>query len=178
MSNLLLSVVGLGANLGAPRDVLRAAVLELRALPGTGVSGAGVVRVSSLYASVPVGPPQPDYLNAAVLLRTALEPLELLDALQTIEHRHGRVRAERWGPRTLDLDILWLEGRVERSDRLVVPHPELLGRAFALVPLLELVPDARNPLDDTPLEASARLLSRSGLTRVEGPNWAEALPKL
>lgn len=178
MSNLLVSVVGLGSNLGPRREILRAAVAELDRDTRSASTGSGVFGVSSLYESAPLGPPQPDYLNAALLLRTSLEAEALLDLLQAIERRHGRVRATRWGPRTLDLDLLWLEGRAVHSPRLVVPHPELPSRAFALLPLLELVPDATNPLDDTPLALAARWLSRSELTLVEGPNWAEALPKV
>jgi 2-amino-4-hydroxy-6-hydroxymethyldihydropteridine diphosphokinase len=125
-----------------------------------------------------VGPPQPRYLNAAALFATRLEPEELLGELQTIEFRHGRERLERWGPRTLDLDLLWLEGRAVQTGSLVVPHPELTRRAFALVPLLELVPHARNPQDGAPLAAALERISLEGLVRVEGPNWAERLPKL
>jgi 2-amino-4-hydroxy-6-hydroxymethyldihydropteridine diphosphokinase len=134
--------------------------------------------VSCLYESAPVGPPQPRYLNAAALLATTLEPETLLKGLQAIEIRHGRERQVRWGPRTLDLDLLWLEGRAVETESLVVPHPELTRRAFALVPLLELVPHARNPHDGSPLAAAAEQISREGLERVEGPIWSEGLPKL
>jgi 2-amino-4-hydroxy-6-hydroxymethyldihydropteridine diphosphokinase len=85
-------------------------------------------------------------LNAAVLLLHQGEVLQLLEHLQDIEKRLGRVRIERWGPRVIDLDVLWIEGRTIRTPRLVVPHPRLHLRAFALVPLLELVPNARDPM--------------------------------
>jgi 2-amino-4-hydroxy-6-hydroxymethyldihydropteridine diphosphokinase len=91
------------------------------------------------------GPPQPEYLNAAVLLAFDGAPLELLDALLAIEARLGRVRAERWGPRTIDLDLLWIDGVAVEDARLEVPHPRLRERAFALVPLLEVAPEARDP---------------------------------
>lgn len=98
---------------------------------------------SSVYETAPVGPPQPDYLNAAVLCETALEPLALFDVMLEIERGLGRVRAEKWGPRTIDLDLLFIEGRsVDDDPRLVVPHPHLLERAFALLPLLDVLPDA------------------------------------
>jgi 2-amino-4-hydroxy-6-hydroxymethyldihydropteridine diphosphokinase len=92
------------------------------------------------------GPPQPDFLNAAALVTYEGEPEALLGALLAIERRLGRRRGgERYGPRTIDLDILWIEGRTVDTEELVVPHPRLLERAFALLPLLELVPEARDP---------------------------------
>lgn len=126
------AAVALGSNLGDRLATLRSAV---QALGGVGALTAR----SALYETAPVGPPQPDYLNAVVLLDTALEPLALLDALLDIERRHGRVRGQaRWGPRTLDLDLLALGDRVVRSDRLVLPHPELAVRAFVLRPLADV----------------------------------------
>jgi 2-amino-4-hydroxy-6-hydroxymethyldihydropteridine diphosphokinase len=106
---------------------------------------ARVERASHVYETAPVGPPQRRFLNAAVLLAFEGTPDELLDALLSIERRLGRVRAEKWGPRTIDLDILWIEGAVITNDRLAVPHPRLRERAFALEPLLEVRPDARDP---------------------------------
>jgi 2-amino-4-hydroxy-6-hydroxymethyldihydropteridine diphosphokinase len=99
-----------------------------------------------VYATTPVGgPPQPEFLNAAASLRYGGAPLDLLDALLAIEARLGRRRAERWGARTIDLDVLWIEGLAIDTARLVVPHPRLQERAFALVPLLEIEPGARDP---------------------------------
>jgi 2-amino-4-hydroxy-6-hydroxymethyldihydropteridine diphosphokinase len=117
---------------------MRAAVSELaRAIE--------LERTSHVYATAPVGPPQPEFLNAAVLVHHAGTPEELLDALLAIEAKLGRVRREKWGPRTIDLDFLWADGVFLESARLTVPHPHLRARAFALVPLLELVPDAADP---------------------------------
>jgi 2-amino-4-hydroxy-6-hydroxymethyldihydropteridine diphosphokinase len=124
-----------------------------------------VERVSSVYETEPLGPPQPRYLNAAVLLTTALEPEALLDALLRIEASEGRERRERWGPRTLDLDVLWIEGRAVRTARIEVPHPGLKDRAFALLPLLELVPDAVDPL--TGQRYAQLALDASGVRRLE-----------
>jgi 2-amino-4-hydroxy-6-hydroxymethyldihydropteridine diphosphokinase len=112
-----------------------------------------VVRASPVYETAPVGPPQPDYLNAAVLFAYEGEPLDLLDALQGIEAALGRARVpgrERWGPRPIDLDILWIEGLAMESDRLVVPHPRLTERAFALRPLVDVLPDAIDPISLLP----------------------------
>ena len=101
-----------------------------------------VVARSKVYETAPVGPPQADYLNAAVKLDTKLEPRELFETMLSIERALGRVRRERWGPRTIDLDLLWIEGRTVSDADLVVPHPHLLERAFALLPLLDVAPGA------------------------------------
>jgi 2-amino-4-hydroxy-6-hydroxymethyldihydropteridine diphosphokinase len=167
MSNRSTVVVGLGANLGAREQTLRSAVRELERLTLPG----GPFRVSSLYESEPLGPPQPRYLNAAVLLSTGLEPLALLDELQAIETAHGRVRRERWGARTLDLDLLWREEGEVTLSRLRVPHPELEHRLFALLPLLDVAPGACRP-GGAPWRVVAARLDPAGLTRIAGPEWA------
>ncbi len=128
-------VVALGANLGARLETLREAVRRMGAF-------CTIVDASRVYATAAVGGPGPDYLNAAVLVEWAGTPLELLDRLQAIEHDLGRVRSVPNAPRTIDLDILWIDGVEIDSERLVVPHPRLLSRAFALRPLLDLVPEA------------------------------------
>ena len=130
-------VVGLGANLGDRRATLQSAVLAL------GHRGS-VLQLSDLYETVAVGPAQPDYLNAAVLLESGLAPGALMAALLALEHQHGRERRERWGPRTLDLDLLCCPGLVCEEAGLTLPHPELVHRAFALVPLLDVLPDGRD----------------------------------
>jgi 2-amino-4-hydroxy-6-hydroxymethyldihydropteridine diphosphokinase len=127
--------LGLGANLGDARATLAAAVDALREL--------GDVRaVSPLYETDPVGlEDQPAFLNAVAVVDTALEPSELLAALLAIEARFGRERSVRWGPRTLDLDVLAIDG-VELDDpRLTVPHPRLAEREFALRPLADVAPE-------------------------------------
>jgi 2-amino-4-hydroxy-6-hydroxymethyldihydropteridine diphosphokinase len=135
----MLAVVGVGANLGDRLASMRSAAIELARV-------ARVEKTSRVYASPPVGgPPQPEFLNAAAAVLYEGAPLDLLDALLAVEARFGRARTERWGPRTLDLDLLWIDGLAVDAPRLVVPHPRLHERAFALVPLLELVPDARDP---------------------------------
>lgn len=133
--------IGLGSNLGRPAQQIRRASAELGALPETRLE-----RASSLYVSAPLGPPgQPDYVNAVAALCTGLPPLRLLDELQAIECRHGRVRGERWGSRTLDLDLLLYGERVIDSPRLTVPHPHLAERRFVLQPLHEVAPGLRLP---------------------------------
>jgi 2-amino-4-hydroxy-6-hydroxymethyldihydropteridine diphosphokinase len=135
----MLAVVGFGANLGDRLETMRLALRELARV-------ALVGQTSRVYESAPVGGPlQPAFLNAAALVSPAGTPLELLFAMLSIEQRLGRVRRERWGPRTIDLDILWIEGLAVDTPRLIVPHPCLRERAFAMLPLLELAPAACDP---------------------------------
>jgi 2-amino-4-hydroxy-6-hydroxymethyldihydropteridine diphosphokinase len=126
--------IALGSNLRRPQSQLGKAVAALAVLPHT-----QLVRVSSVYRSAAVGPgAQPDYLNAVLLLATKLAPMALLDAMQQIELDQGRVRDTRWGPRTLDLDLL-LYGDIKiTSSRLIVPHPRMQQRDFVLYPLREI----------------------------------------
>jgi 2-amino-4-hydroxy-6-hydroxymethyldihydropteridine diphosphokinase len=134
--------LGLGSNLAEPTRQIRAALGALNNLAET-----TIVCCSSLYASQPMGPQdQPDYVNAVVLLQTQLAPLALLKSIQKIELEHGRVRKEeRWGPRTLDIDILlYGEQQIDSSD-LVVPHYGLKKREFVLFPLFEISPQLSLP---------------------------------
>lgn len=132
--------IGLGANLGARAETLQAAVAALARLPGT-----RVVRVSSLYASAPVGAGGPDYLNAVAEIATPLAPQALLEALQAIERDAGRERPYANAPRTLDLDVLLYGAYRLATPTLTVPHPRMHGRAFVLVPLAECWPDKLPP---------------------------------
>jgi 2-amino-4-hydroxy-6-hydroxymethyldihydropteridine diphosphokinase len=158
-------VIGLGANLGDRFATLCAARAKILTL-------GRIVASSALYESLPVGPPQPDFLNGAVRLETPLAPEALLDALLEIERGLGRVRLERWGPRTIDLDILWGRGLALNEPRLSVPHPELEKRAFALVPLLDVAPEAANP-SGVPYRAISASLDLGVLREVFGsrPGW-------
>ncbi len=130
--------LALGSNLADPLHQVQAALDALAALPDT-----RLVAVSSLYRTPPYGPSdQPDYLNAAVALDTGLTPEALLDLTQRIELEQGRVRKEqRWGPRTLDLDIMLFGSLTLNTPRLIVPHYDMHNRAFMLVPLLEIAPN-------------------------------------
>jgi 2-amino-4-hydroxy-6-hydroxymethyldihydropteridine diphosphokinase len=151
-------VVGLGANIGAPELTLRSAVAELARI--------GVLRgVSRLYRSAPVGgPPQPDFLNAAVRLQFHGAVDDLLREAHRLERLAGRERRERWGPRTLDLDILWVGGVSVHREGLHVPHARLRERAFALRPLLDVAPEATDPVDGA---AYRDVLERLGDAGVE-----------
>ncbi|MBM3113956.1 2-amino-4-hydroxy-6-hydroxymethyldihydropteridine diphosphokinase [Pseudomonas arcuscaelestis] len=127
--------IGLGSNLDEPLEQLRSAINALRELPGTSVAA-----VSAFYSSESLSPGQPRYTNAVAALDSTLAPLELLDGLQAIEAAQGRERKERWGPRTLDLDILLYGDQVIDIPRLKVPHYHMHARPFVLYPLAELVP--------------------------------------
>ena len=134
--------VALGGNLGDTHAILRQALEDLAALPRT-----RLLARSRFYRTPPWGlREQPPFLNAAAELETALAPHELLDALLDIERAAGRVReGERWGPRTLDLDLLHMEGVTLRDERLTLPHPRIGERAFVLLPLAELAPELELP---------------------------------
>ncbi len=127
--------VGVGANLGDRCATLRGALRALRAVPGV-----RLVEPSPVYETDPVGiEDQPPFLNAVFGLETTLTPEALLDALLAIEKEFGRTRTVRWGPRTLDLDLLVFEAESRRTDVLQLPHPRLLERAFVTVPLADLL---------------------------------------
>jgi 2-amino-4-hydroxy-6-hydroxymethyldihydropteridine diphosphokinase len=129
------ALIGAGANLGDRRATLGAAIAALR-------SCAGIVAVeaSSFYETDPVGyTEQPPFLNLAAGIETTLTPEALMAALGEIEQRHGRVRTLRWGPRTIDLDLLAFEGETRATAALTLPHPRMLERTFVTVPLRELL---------------------------------------
>ncbi len=133
--------IGLGSNLDDPDWQIQQAMREIDEIPDT-----GLVRLSSHYQTAPVGlVDQPPFVNAVVQVETILSPHELLHHLAEIEQRHGRVRGEKNGPRTLDLDILLFNDWRIDDAQLVLPHPRMHERAFVLVPLVEIAPDAQIP---------------------------------
>ena len=154
--------VALGSNQGDPMAQVTRAFDELQALPQSSLAGR-----SSLYRSAPLGPQdQPAFINAVAMLDTRLEPEALLDALQAIEQRAGRVRnAERWGPRVLDLDLLLYADRRVDTPRLQVPHYHMHARSFVLYPLAELAADLILP-DGTPLQQLLLACPPTGLERL------------
>jgi 2-amino-4-hydroxy-6-hydroxymethyldihydropteridine diphosphokinase len=128
-----LAVIALGSNLGDREAYIRSAMKDVAAL--------GRLRVvSTLYETPAVGPPQPDYLNAVLLLETGLAPASLMKALLSVEATLGRVRGERWGPRCIDLDLVAMDELVVDTPELTLPHPEAHRRAFVLAPLAEIAP--------------------------------------
>lgn len=129
--------VGLGSNLEQPREQVQRALRELAELKQTRLLAA-----SPLYATEAIGPAgQPDYINAVAQLDTALTAYQLLSELQAIEQAHERVRSVRWGPRTLDLDLLLFDGLISDDPTLTVPHPRMHERSFVLAPLADIAPD-------------------------------------
>lgn len=131
--------IGIGANIGSVRENFARAVRSIEKC-------ARVEAVSSLYESEPVGPQdQPKFTNAVIKVETELSPLELLDRLQAIEKEIGRKKTVRWGPRVIDLDIIFYGDLVISTDSLVIPHPRAHERRFVLEPLLEIEPAAWHP---------------------------------
>ena len=153
--------IGMGSNLAAPDQQLHRAVQALAGLPGTALAG-----VSAFYQSDSLLPGQPRYTNAVAALDSDLAPLDLLDALQAIENDQGRERLERWGPRTLDLDILLFGDRLIDEPRLKVPHYQLHLRPFVLYPLAELAPAELQVPDGRRLSALLEACPFVGLERL------------
>ncbi|QFT56199.1 2-amino-4-hydroxy-6-hydroxymethyldihydropteridine diphosphokinase [Microbulbifer sp. THAF38] len=137
--------IGLGSNLAEPQKQLRGALKAIEEIPHS-----RLLRCSSFYHSAPIGPgEQPDYVNAVAELESALQPIELLNQLQSIELAHGRERSVRWGARTLDLDILLFDEFQLDEARLQVPHPRMAERNFVLLPLAELAPNLQLPTGES-----------------------------
>lgn len=143
---MTVAYIAIGSNLASPLEQVNAAVKAIGDIPES-----CILAVSSFYRTPPLGPQdQPDYLNAAVALETALVPEELLNHTQRIELQQGRVRkAERWGPRTLDLDIMLFGNQVINTERLTVPHYDMKNRGFMLWPLFEIAPELIFPDGET-----------------------------
>ena len=151
--------IGLGANIDDPRRQLEDALQALQQHPCIQVNIC-----SSFYGSKPVGPQdQPDFVNAVACIATSLTPEQLLDALQAQERQQGRIKLRHWGERCIDLDILLYGDQVVESERLRIPHPQMLLRSFVLLPLHEIAPDLVFPdghplqqdIDRMPAESSA-----------------------
>ena len=158
--------LGLGSNLGNREANLRMALRGLTRM-------SRVAAVSSLYETDPVGlPEQPAFYNAACRIETGLEPRSLLRFLQNLEHEIGRrPGAPRWGPRPIDLDVLLYGDRHLDEPELAVPHPRLHERAFVLVPLAEIAPDARQPLLGRSISDLLGAVDTSGVRLIAGPGW-------
>ncbi len=165
--------IGLGGNLGDREALLAEALRKLDATPGIEVAA-----VSSLYETKPVGlTQQPDFLNLVAKLKTELPPYALLNTCLRIETELGRERRERWGPRTVDLDVLWAEGVAQADEKLTIPHPRMHERAFVLVPLAELAPKLK--LDGVAVSELVGALSEesAGVRKKGALFWREAKKK-
>ena len=137
-----IAYIGLGSNLSEPIEQVKSAINEIKK-----IAQSQVVNVSSLYLSKPMGPKdQDDYINAVLAIETSLSAIELLNALQTIENKAGRIRKDnRWGARIIDLDIIVFGNEVINTDRLTIPHYGMTEREFVLLPLVEIAPSLQLP---------------------------------
>ena len=156
--------IALGSNLGDRQKNLEIALEMLRETPGI-----HLVKQSLFYETEPEGyVDQPCFLNSAVLINTGIDPLSLLDALLAIEKRLGRIRMFRWGPRTIDLDLIFIEQEIIETDDLVVPHPRMHERLFVLRPLLDIAPEWVHPIKH--LTIKEMIISLCDLKRIIGKN--------
>ena len=163
------AVLALGSNLGDRLGTLQGCVHAIGGLPDT-----DVLAISPVYETAPVGgPAQPDYLNAVVIIRTGLPPRDLLEAVHRVEAAFGRVRAGRFGPRTLDVDIIDYAGQVSGDPELTLPHPRAHERAFVLAPWHDIDPGAELPGRGAVAGLLAGL-DRNGVRQVPGPGLGVA----
>jgi len=163
----MIAFVGLGSNLGERETLIRLALDDIARLPETRLT-----RVSSLYDTEPVGEvEQSNFLNAVAQIDTGLAPRQLLWNLQLVERRLGRTRTRRWGPRTIDLDLLLFGDVIVDEPDLKIPHPELTRRAFVLVPLTELDPLRTHPVTGETLVAQLSRLEAGPRVRRTTRLW-------
>lgn len=153
--------IALGSNVGDSYATLKSALQVLNATPGIQVQNA-----SPVYQTVAIGPPQPDILNACALLTTTLSPRELLETLLQTEAKFGRMRRERWGPRSLDLDLLLFDDLILKEPGLQIPHPGLTERAFVLVPLAHIAPDWIEPVSRQTIANLLKQVDCSGVKNI------------
>ncbi|MGC1219250.1 MAG: 2-amino-4-hydroxy-6-hydroxymethyldihydropteridine diphosphokinase [Phormidesmis sp.] len=152
------AAIALGSNLGNSQQILLNAMTVLDTVPGIRVSAR-----SHLYKTAPVGPPQPDYINACITVQTSLPPRDLLHRLLAVEQQFGRVRKERWGARSLDLDLLLFGDRIIAAPKLSIPHPRLHERPFVLVPLMDIAAHWLHPVLHQTVEQLFTQLVEQGL---------------
>ncbi len=162
MRNNTQAYIALGSNLADPKNQILTAIKAIEQL-----ESSQLISRSSLYISQPMGPSdQPQYINAVIQISTNLQPIVLLDKLQTIELEHGRVRKnERWGARTLDLDILLIDNLKLNTKRLTVPHYGMKERNFVLIPLLEIAPNLVLPSGEKVANLAAQI-GNQGITKL------------
>lgn len=153
--------IALGSNLGDSLNTMKTALKILSQMPGIQIKSE-----SSFYRTPPIGPPQPDYLNACALLMVELTPEDLLELLLQIEGKFGRERRERWEARTLDLDLLLFNNLIWKTANLELPHPRMRERGFVLVPLAEIAPDWVDPVTGRSIEELAKLVDISGIEKM------------
>lgn len=150
--------IALGSNLGDSLSILEQALKTIAQTPKITLDS-----YSSWYQTAPIGPPQPDYLNGCALLSVQLSPEALLDTLLAIERQFGRIRVERCGPRTLDLDLILYEDLILETPKLQIPHPRFRDRAFVLVPLAEIAPHWLDPVSSNAIAQLLEAVDCSGV---------------
>jgi 2-amino-4-hydroxy-6-hydroxymethyldihydropteridine diphosphokinase len=160
--NRVKCAIALGSNLGDSLTILENAIKILAHTPGIALE-----KCSSWYKTAPIGPPQPDYWNGCALLTVTLTPDALLAKLLDIEQQSGRVRCQRWGPRTLDLDVLLYGDLILQTPSLQIPHPRMRERAFVLVPLSEIAPDWIEPISQRAIAQLLKAVDCSGILVME-----------
>jgi 2-amino-4-hydroxy-6-hydroxymethyldihydropteridine diphosphokinase len=158
-------VLALGSNLGNSREYMIAALGHLKRL-------GSLKKVASLYQTSPYGYyDQPDFLNTAVIAETKLKPFPLLNTLKKIEQEMGRTERQRWGPREIDLDIIFYNQKVISSEELTIPHPDFHNRAFVLLPLAEIAPDWMSPLHRSPVKELLHACKDQTTIKLLEKNW-------
>ncbi len=157
------TALALGSNMGNSQAILEAAIATLAQTPGIFLEAR-----SNWYKTKALGPPQPDYLNGCVTLQVEMLPQELLESLLKIERQFGRVRQERWGPRTLDLDLLLYDDLIVDTPNLQIPHPGMRDRAFVLVPLAEIASDWVEPVSGRVIQELLKEVDCSGVHLLVG----------
>lgn len=155
------TAIALGSNLGDSLATLQAAIETLKNTPGITVK-----LHSNWYQTAAVGPPQPDYINGCAILEVELKPQQLLETLLEIEAKFGRLRREKWGPRTLDLDLLLYDNLILETPGLALPHPRMTERAFVLVPLAEIAPDWVHPVSGVAIAQLVNSVDCSGVRKL------------
>lgn len=159
-----LCTIALGSNLGDSRAILESALETLAATPDIILQAR-----SSWYQTKAVGPAQPDYINGCALLQTHTTPQKLLETLLAIETQFGRVRKERWGARSLDLDLLLYDDLILDTPTLQIPHPRMTQRAFVLVPLVEIAPNWIEPVSQKAIAELLQAVDCSGVQKLISP---------
>ena len=156
------AAIALGSNLGDSLTILKSALDILNQNPAIQIESC-----SSWYQTAPIGPPQPEYINGCAILRTQLQPQNLLDTLLQTELKFGRERTEHWGARTLDLDLLLFDSIILTTPTLEIPHPRLRERAFVLVPLAEIAPNWIDPVSRSAIATLAKAVDATGVQRLK-----------
>jgi len=160
-----IAYIGLGSNLSKPIEQVKNAINEIK-----NITQSQVTAISSLYLSKPMGPQDQDnYINAVVALETSLSAIELLNALQAIENKAGRVRKEnRWGARILDLDIILFGNNIINTERLTIPHYGMTEREFVLLPLAEIAPNLKLP-DGKSVKLLSQNIANNAMVKLNEP---------